>query len=331
MFDGVKRSTSEAVENLDASKLVDTEKIKEQAAALAATLQEAGEKVGPTATQLAGQAKERAGQFGEWAKPRVEKAWQDGVQAAAPRVEAAAAKASPAIDTAHDKIVSDYIPKVVAAVNIAAAKAADAATAGSQNLAASTEDTVEKLSRKARKALAATEKSAHKAAKQAEKAAAKADKKSHKVLWTVVGLGAAGTAFVLWRRAQPTSDPWAEPTDSPRFDDVVADAKHAAGSAAEAVGEAAGAAVAKGKEAGEKVSEVVEEATQATKDAAKKATSRARSTTRKAAGATSDTAQDAADAVADGAQDAADATSDAAESAADAVDDATGDTPGTRP
>ena len=61
--------------------------------------------------------------FLEWFVPRLEKAYQDGVKAAAPRVEKAAAKAGPVIDQAHDKVVDELLPRLVAAVNAAAANA----------------------------------------------------------------------------------------------------------------------------------------------------------------------------------------------------------------
>ena len=112
------RSASDSVK--DTLESIDTEKLKEQAAQAAATAQSA-------ATQLADQAKDAAVHakewgtpkveaFLEWLQPRVEKAWQDSIQAAAPRVEKAATKAAPAIDTAHDRLVEDVLPKIVASV-----------------------------------------------------------------------------------------------------------------------------------------------------------------------------------------------------------------------
>ena len=251
---------------------IDTEKLKDQAAEVAALVGEAGAKAQTTAVQLADQAKGAAGQakewgspkveaFVEWLTPRVEKAWQDSLQAAAPRVEKAAGKAAPAIDTAHDKLVDEVLPKIVASFNAAAAaaaeaasRAADAAAAATAESAAATETLSKRATKKAAKAakkgLDASAASAKKAAKAAPAkltaAAETADpqKKSKALWWVVGGVTAAGGAYVLWRRAQPTTDPWAEPWDqvpASTFDD----ARAAVGNAAEAVGEAAGAAVAK--------------------------------------------------------------------------------------
>ncbi|HWB36786.1 MAG TPA: hypothetical protein VHA75_12245, partial [Rugosimonospora sp.] len=49
--------------------------------------------------------------FVEWLAPRLEKAYNESLKAAAPRLEKAAEKAGPVIDTAHDKLVDELIPK----------------------------------------------------------------------------------------------------------------------------------------------------------------------------------------------------------------------------
>ena len=46
----------------------------------------------------------------DWLLPRVEHLYKESVKAAAPKVESAADKVSPAIDTAHDKLVDDFLP-----------------------------------------------------------------------------------------------------------------------------------------------------------------------------------------------------------------------------
>ena len=90
---------------------IDSDKIKDQAAELAALVGVAGTKAQSTTAHFADQAKDwgqpKVEAFVEWATPRLEKAWQDSLQAAAPRVEKAAEKAGPAIDTAHDKLVDE--------------------------------------------------------------------------------------------------------------------------------------------------------------------------------------------------------------------------------
>ena len=245
------------------SKLdVDPDKLKEQAADLGATL-----------TGAAVHAKEwttpRVEAFVDWLLPRLENAYNESVKAAAPRVEKAAEKAGPAIDTAHDKLVDELIPRLVTALNDAAEKAGVAA--------AKAADTTAEL---AKANAAELRKSAHDVA----------PKKSHKGLTTfmvvglLVGAGAAGAA---WFRSRSTVDPWAEPweptdpTGSTGADavhahahDVRASVTDAVGEAADVVGEAAGSAVAKSREATRKAAEKLDEARGAAEEAAKKVTRR---------------------------------------------------------
>jgi len=295
---------------------VDTEKIKDSAAELAAALSDVGSRAAKEAAVLAGQAKGAATQakvwaepryeaFVEWLAPRAEKAWNDSVQAAAPQVERVAVRAVPVVDTAHDKIVEEYLPRIVTAFNEAATRAA-ITTAGVKAAEG-------KTGKRAQKA-------AHKAIERATKEAAKASKSESssgggkKGLWlTVVALGSAGAGYVLWRRAQPQNDPWAEPweqTSSPDFDGVARDAKYKVGDAAEAVGEAAGVAVARSREASEKlagragevreefsgkVTDAVDKATEAAREATRKASSRSRGPKSAAAGETVATGSSSAD------------------------------------
>ncbi|MEG3614058.1 hypothetical protein [Isoptericola haloaureus] len=256
---------------------IDPAKVKDSTAEVAAALVGAGARAADSAKDAAGQAKDwagpRADAFLEWLRPRVEKAWNDSVQAAAPRVEDAAGKAGPLIDTAHDKLVDDYLPQLVTAFNAAAAKAAATADEAS--------------------------KAAKQAAKSAEKSARKAQRRSSRRKafgWTVVVGGLAAVGYAFYRRAQPQNDPWAEPweqSSTPDFDGVARDARHAVGDAAEAVGEAAGSAVAKGKEA---VSEAREKASSRTAKSRQKAS--------EAAEETGDAAEKAGEAAADAADEA---------------------------
>lgn len=245
------------------SKLdVDPDKLKEQAADLGATLSGAAVHAKEWTTP-------RVEAFIDWLLPRLENAYNESVKAAAPRVEKAAEKAGPAIDTAHDKLVDELIPRLVTALNEAAEKAGAAA--------AKAADTTADL---ARANVAELKKQVHVAP----------PKKSHKGLNTflvvglLVGAGAAGAA---WFRSRSTVDPWAEPweptdpTGSTGPDavhthqhDVRASVTDAVGEAADAVGEAAGSAVAKSREATRKAAEKIDEARGAAEEAAKKVTRR---------------------------------------------------------
>jgi hypothetical protein len=256
MFDLLRRSARHGV---------DTDRLRSHAADVGASLQHASSHAGQTAAQLADQARVGALQAVDWAAPRVEKALREGAKAAAPKVERAAEKAVPLVDTAHDRLVEDLLPKLVAAVGaLATATATGADKARDVTSAKLTE-------------LAHLE--------------VPEPKKSHtgaKVFWLIAGIAAVGAAIAAWRRSQPQHDPWAEqPWESAehgadRFKHRAAEAREEVrddlGSAAEAVGEVAGEAVArtreateKAKEASERVAERAREATEKAKEATDKA------------------------------------------------------------
>ena len=86
MFTGAKSSKSKAAH-------LDSEKVKDTAAALVAAVSDAGTQASVVAGRLAHQAKESASQakdwsdprvheFREWLTPRVEKAWEESRRAA---------------------------------------------------------------------------------------------------------------------------------------------------------------------------------------------------------------------------------------------------------
>lgn len=228
---------------------VDAERLKSQAAELQAVLADAGSKANVTAAHLAEQARLQAAVAKEWAtphvehgvdwaRPRLEKALAEGKHRAAPHVEAAARKAVPVVDTAHDKLVDELLPKLVAAIGAAAA----ATAAGADKAHDVTAARLTELSHIE-------------------------TKKSHKgrnVLLFLALAGAGAAAYQAWRRSTPTTDPWAEDpwqatpsttTRRPDFQGVVEDVRHELEDAAEAVGEAAGEAVARTREATEKAKE----------------------------------------------------------------------------
>lgn len=183
---------------------VDAEKYRRQAIELSHALSEQAGKAGATAAALADQGKLWASNV---AAPKLDRAWRDGVKAAAPRVEAAAEKARPAVDHARDLVVDDYLPRLQKAMQDAAR-------------AASGEDS---LSGKATKA--------GKAAQKALSKPPKSGSAAKTVGWILVGTAAAGTGYLLWRRTQPVDDPWAEEywddttvTTPVPADDEVADA-----------------------------------------------------------------------------------------------------------
>lgn len=89
----------------------------------------AREQMADTAATVSGQLRERiapavalkARDAKTWAAPRVERGVERGLEVAAPRVELAVEKVSPKVDAARDKLVEDLLPRLVVALNAAAA------------------------------------------------------------------------------------------------------------------------------------------------------------------------------------------------------------------
>lgn len=175
----------------------------------------------------------------DWAGPRVEKAWKAGVTATAPKLASAAGRTQGAVDVAHDKLVDDVLPKVIAALEDAAA-AAKAGADGAQSR-------VHKAVGKAEKAL-----------KEQEQAAKGGSKWGKTLGWVLVGSAVAGAGVLIWRRTQPVDDPWAEEY----WDDAVApvaEKPNVTAAAAEKTEDLADSAADAAKEASQKVEDVTKD------------------------------------------------------------------------
>lgn len=228
---------------------LDADRLKSQAADVGARLSDVTARAGLTAEQLAEQAREAAVHAKDWAAPRAEKAWVEGRKAAGPKIEAAAEKAIPVVDTAHDRLVDDILPKLVAAITAAAGAAAVGAD-------------------KARDVADA---------KLTELAHIAPPPKKHtgaKVFWSIAGLAIAGAVYAAFRRRQPTGDPWAEEP----WDDAEADLAERAQAAldevppAEEVVDEAAAVAERGLETAEaEAAAAVEETAEKVADAAAEA------------------------------------------------------------
>jgi colicin import membrane protein len=229
---------------------VDADRLKSQAADVGAKLSSASVRAGHTADVLAHQAKNAAEHAKEWASPRVEKAWVEGRKAAAPKVEEAAEKALPLVDRTHDRLVDDVLPKLVAAVNAAAAAAAVGAD-------------------KARDVAAA------RLTELAHIPPPEPPKKSHtgaRVFWSIAGLAVLGAVISAFRRNRPTTDPWAEDSwDSADVEPPLVKVREGLKDAADAVGEAAGEAVATARGTTEMIAEKAREVAHKTAKAAAEA------------------------------------------------------------
>lgn len=187
MFDNLRRTRVQ----------VDTDRLKSQAAEVGAALSGASVRAGQSAEHLAHQAKDAAAQAKDWATPRVERAWYEGRKAAQPKVEQAAEKALPLVDKTHDRLVDDVLPRLVAAINAAAA----AAAIGADRARDVANERLIEL--------------AH--------VPPPAPPKRHtgaKVFWSIAGLAIVGAVVSVLRRNRSTTDPWAEEP----WEDVEADA-----------------------------------------------------------------------------------------------------------
>lgn len=271
---------------------IDADKVRQQAMDFGSLVGAQAKEAGDKAADLAGQGKAWASDV---AVPTLDKAWRDGVKVAAPKVEAVAEKARPAVDQARDKLVDDYIPRLQKAMH----DAAEAAESGGT------------VTEKATKAGAAAKKAVTTKPRKRRRGA-------KTVGWVLVGTVAAGTGYLLWRRSQPIDDPWAEEywddaalttPSSPAARDAAAATATAADKAAGAVKDAAGAAAHGARSAADNVKAGAQKAGDKIAGAADKAAD--------AAEKTGDAAAKKADTGADKAGDAADKAADAATTATD--------------
>lgn len=150
------------------------------------------EKVGPATAHARQNALLAAGSARGWASPRIERARERGIEAAAPRVEAAADALAPRVDAARDKIVEEMLPRLVAAVTAAAAAAAAKTEAAHDRGVAALAET-SSAARKTRHDL------------RGEKQA----RRGRTVVLLSVLVAALGAGFAIWKRSQPSEDPWA--------------------------------------------------------------------------------------------------------------------------
>jgi len=220
---------------------VDRDQLREQAAQAALAARGA-------AVNAYGWTTPRVEALAAWLTPRLEHLYAEGVKAAAPQVERAAGVAAPAVDTAHDKIVGELLPKLVAAVNAAADKAQAAEL---------------------------------EAARLAE-AAQKKSSTARKVAIGAALVAGGAAAAVLWARSRTQVDPWAEPWE-PTDPLSKAALEEKVGDAADAVGEAAGSAVAKSREATRKAGEKLAEAREEISDKIEEISDKAKDATKKVA------------------------------------------------
>ena len=204
---------------------------------------------------------------------------------------------------AHDTLVDEVIPRIIAAME-QAAEAAKASADAAQDRAVA--------------AIAVAEK----AAKKQQAAVAPKHTFARTLGWVLVGTAIVGAGVLVWRRTQPVDDPWAEeywddspapaqPAGSPTAS-VADKAKHAASSVADSVSDAAGKAKDAASDAVSKVKDKAEDVSGKAKDVA---------------GDASSTAEDVADDATDKAEDVVDSTKNQAKDATVGVTDPHGRDP----
>jgi len=258
-------------EHVDQLRL-DADEVRDSAAHVAANVADA-------AVNAKNWAEPKVGDLVAWLRPHAERAWRESVKAAAPQVEKLAAQAAPAMDTAaerlvpaaqhagikvgegitvaHDKVLEELLPRLVAVVNEAAKRHHD--------LDLVVDDARIKHGHKKHR------KHGHKHHKRdvvalAHEAVDHVDVKKHhghkkhggRKLLAAGAAGVAVAGYTFWKRSQPQNDPWAEPWDQSKeadFSGTVKDAKYRVEEVAEDLGEASGRAVSRGKEIAEDVSE----------------------------------------------------------------------------
>jgi hypothetical protein len=155
-----------------------------------------------------------AEQARDWAAPRIEHGVTKGMQAVAPRIEAAAERAVPAVDAVRDRMVEDILPRLVDAVSAAAQAGAAAGVAAGEALG----DATDSGARKAKAGLRGV------ADRMEQVPGRKRRRRARRIQVTVFAVVGAGTlaGVAAWRRAQAEDHrPWAqESTPTPEDLDV---------------------------------------------------------------------------------------------------------------
>jgi hypothetical protein len=149
-----------------------------------------------------------AEQARDWAAPRIEHGVTKGMQAVAPRIEAAAERAVPAVDAVRDRIVEDMLPRLVDAMNAAAQAGAAAGAAAGEALG----DATDSGARKAKAGLRG-------AADRMERVPGRKRRRmARRIRVTALAVVGAGTVagVAAWRRARAEDHrPWAQDTLPP--------------------------------------------------------------------------------------------------------------------
>src|SRR5690625_3506137 len=117
---------------------ISADQVKDQAAEAGKFARQFGDEAKDWATPRVEAAK-------DWAGPKVDKAWRDAVEAAAPRIAEAAEKSRGAVDVAHDKIVDDVLPLVVAKMEDAAKVAKKGAEKAADSASGKADKTLKKI------------------------------------------------------------------------------------------------------------------------------------------------------------------------------------------
>ncbi len=159
----------------------------------------------------------RLAEAGEMSRAQLTQAYGRGVEAAAPKVEHAAGVLAPKVDHARDRIVDDFLPRLVDSVSAAAATASDklsdatdAAASASRSALSTAEGNAKDATRTGTKAKRQGKGKAVALRGKVEVQQRRSGVKTFFLVTTVVG-AAAAAGYAVWRARTP-SDPWVPAT-----------------------------------------------------------------------------------------------------------------------
>ncbi len=159
----------------------------------------------------------RIAEAGEMSKAQLTQAYGRSVEAAAPRVEHAAQALAPKVDHARDRIVEDFLPRLLDSVSAAAAAASDkvadattAAASASQSALSSAQGNAQDAKSTGKKAERAGKGKAVALRGKVEVQQRRPGIKTFLLVSAVIG-AATAAGFAVWKSKSP-SDPWVPAT-----------------------------------------------------------------------------------------------------------------------
>ncbi len=183
----------------------------------APALSKAASDAGTSANAARAWAGPRIAEAGEMSRVQLTQAYGRSVEAAAPKVEHAAQSLAPKVDHARDRIVEDFLPRLVDSVSAAAAAASDkvadattAAASASQSALTSAQGSAQDVKVTGKKAKGAGKGKAVALRGKVEVQQRRSGIKTFLLVSAVIG-AATAAGFAVWKSRAP-SDPWVPAT-----------------------------------------------------------------------------------------------------------------------